>query len=154
MSWVRDTRRQQEDAKTARQRRDAKINDLASLFFEELCLDVQRDVKEINAEYAHVFDSRSNSQLTFRDERPSGFRVTCGPSGVVEVERMYGTPGLRVTRRIPTGTPGRSRFETQHYIYQLDGQENLYAETKDGRDVPCEDMSKELLAFIPNSLDE
>lgn len=146
--WINDTKRQQEQNRGDRQQYEKRLGDLGRVFFTELGHEIAEDVEKVNQAYPHVFNRHTNDHLKFNDGIVGRIEVRIGPTTVLEVGHMQGSHSLEVTRLYPKDARGRNKKATEHYHLKVDSLDNLYLETKDGRRIPRENASQEILGYL------
>jgi hypothetical protein len=147
-NWYDDKRKKQEQDNNDRERRGQLLAGLASAFFSRLDEQVESDVEGINKAYSNIYNRHTNSHLAFMGGISGGFEVRCGVNTPLVVKYSSNPPSLMVTRRLPKNRLGESKTVGDYYFFKLDKQDNLYIETKEGKPIPTEEMSQELLDFL------
>jgi hypothetical protein len=146
--WIDDTRQSQEQVRAERERRERLLDDLGRVFIAEFRDEVVADVNKINQTFPQRYNRNTNGHLNFMEGNVGSLEVRVGQITVLEVFYMSGSHTLKVTRVYPTIGVGRNRTATEHYHLKLDRQDNIYLESKEGRHIPRETASQEILGYL------
>ena len=147
-SWIAEKRQQQDEARADLLLQDDLKRSLGSIFVDELRYELKERVEEINDTYPEKFPRSSRSNLVVRETSEALIEVRCGPNVVLTVSHLLSGEFFKVMRWMPVGRMGNLKYIPDHYTLKLDNNRNLYLESKQGKPIPCEQFSRELLNFL------
>lgn len=141
VAWIAEARERHDTRQTRQDRANQLTAGLAAVWFREFLFEIEESVRELNREYPDRFGRDLHSVSTTRLE------LRCGPNPVFEASLISGVI-LKVTRYKRVGSMGELKGMPDHYTARLDTADKLFFESRDGRPVPCSNLSQELLAFL------
>lgn len=147
-SWIAEKRQLQDVARADLLHQSDLKRSLGLVFADQLRYDLETQVEEINDTYPEKFPKNSRSNLVVRGTSESLVEVRCGPIVVLTVSHLLSGELFKVMRWVPVGRLGKLKYVPDYYTLKIDNNRNLYLESKQGKPIPCEQFSRELLDYL------
>jgi len=148
MSWISETREQQQNLLKMQNQRMLLISESSGDFFSRLEAWVRFEVAEINQEYPERFNRATNDHLELVGGTHNCFRVYCGPNIALEVIRLTNGRALKAIWKTRREHLQPSRQIETNFFFEIDANGQLCLQSKHGQNLTVDAASREFLRFL------